>query len=57
MKKVWAFYSNDHYTSRGRKIHLTKDMKTTLCNLKVDEEYNRREVNNGTCKNCLALIK
>ena len=43
--------------SRGRKIHLAKTDKLTVCNMLVDEgipdsDKNWSMVHNGECKNC-----
>lgn len=43
--------------SRGRKIHLAKDNKFTMCNMLVDEyvpanDTNWSPVSNGKCGNC-----
>jgi len=43
--------------SRGRKIHLAKDNKKTVCNMLVDEglpeeDHNWSMVHNGRCKVC-----
>lgn len=43
--------------SRGRKIHLAKDAKKTICNMLVDEyvpasDTNWSPVSNGQCKSC-----
>lgn len=47
--------------SRGRKIHLAKDNKLTICNMLVDEyvpdtDRNWSPVNNGMCKVCFKNI-
>lgn len=43
--------------SRGRKIHLAKDSKLTVCNMLIDEyapssNQNYSMFMNGECKNC-----
>lgn len=48
--------------SRGRKVHLAKDGKITICNMLVDEyipdsDKNWAMVSNGNCKNCFKNIK
>lgn len=48
--------------SRGRKIHLAKDMKLTICNMLVDQyipdrDKNWTPVSNGKCMSCFKNIK
>lgn len=48
--------------SRGRKIHLAKDNKLTICNMLVDEyipdsNKNLSVVSNGKCGNCFKEAK
>jgi hypothetical protein len=43
--------------SRGRKRHLEKDEKFTLCNMINDGLFEEWEVNNGMCKNCLKELQ
>ncbi len=43
--------------SRGRKIHLAKDKKFTVCNMLIDDyipdnDRNWSTVSNGKCKTC-----
>ena len=50
-------YPNWSGHSRGRKIHLAKDKKFTVCNMLIDgyipdSDKNWSTVSNGNCKNC-----
>jgi hypothetical protein len=50
-------YPNWNGKSRGRKCHLAKDHKLTVCNMLVDEyipesDKNWSMVSNGFCKTC-----
>ena len=43
--------------SRGRKVHLAKDDKMTICNMLIDkyipnDDIAWQPVHNGKCKNC-----
>lgn len=59
---VWALHPaqpsvDGGYHSRGRKRHLAKTNKLTYCNMTNDGLFEKYEVNNGMCKNCLNQLK
>lgn len=59
---VWALHPaqpSDFGGSRGRKRHLADnpEAKLTLCNMLNDGLFEKYEVNNGMCKNCIKELR